>query len=104
MITMWIQIDRQPNKQADRHAKLDRIFPRQKNAIDHYSSTIDHYSLACVNSFQTNPRQSKQIQTDVHKSLLFTSMHKKKFDRFPNRLLLIRCNILQVSTDRLASG
>ena len=72
----------------------------------YYSPTTDyyHYSPARVNSFQTNPIQSRQIHTDVHKSLLFTSMREKRLDRFPDRLLLINSNlhnILQVSTDRL---
>ena len=62
--------------------------------IDHYSPATDHYSPTCVNSFQTDLRQSRQIKTDAHKSLLLTSTREKKPDRFPNRLLLINSNIL----------
>ena len=71
---------------------------------DHYSSITNHYSLTRMNSFKIDPKHSRQIQTDVHKSLLFTSMREKRLDRFPGRLLLINNNlhnILQVSTDRL---
>ena len=56
--------------------------------IDQYSEATDHYSPTHVNSFQTNQdspnryRQSRKIQTDVQKLLLFTSMRKKRSDKF----------------------
>ena len=92
---------------------LDRSIKKMTTATDYYSPMTDYYSPttdyyqyspACVNSFQTNPIQSRQIHTNVHKSLLFTSMREKRPDRFPDMLLLINSNlhnILQVSTDKL---
>ena len=41
------------------------------------------------------------MQTNAHKSLLFTDMCEKKPDRFSDRLLPISNNILQGSTDSL---
>ena len=38
---------------------------------NHYSSITNHYSLARMNSFKTDPKHSRQIQTDVHKSTVY---------------------------------
>ena len=63
MITMQIQIDRQTD-----------MLSWTDNYDRSLFTMIDHYSLARVNKFQIGSRTSRQTQTDVHKSLLFTSM------------------------------
>ena len=91
MITTKIQIDRQK-------AQTDRILFRQTATTDYYSSTTDyyspttdhysletdHYSPTCMNSFQTDPLQSKQIQKDILKDIL------TEYYSHANRLLLFK--------------
>ena len=92
MITTRIQIDRQTDMPSKTECSL-RQKTKQTMVTNHYSQATYHYSLVTNyysskslftgnilpfigmhNRFQTDLRQSKQIQTKVHRSLLFTSM------------------------------
>ena len=52
-------------------AIIKHIQKGQTTVTDHYSSITNHYSLARMNSFKTDPKHSRQIQTDVHKSTVY---------------------------------
>ena len=92
MIITRIQIDRQTNMPSKTKCSIGQK-TGQTMVTDLYSQVTYHYSLVTNyysskslftgnillfigmrNRFQTDLRQSKQIQTKVHRSLLFTSM------------------------------
>ena len=67
MITTRIQIDRQTDMSRKTKCSPEQTMATEHYSpvIDHYSPATDHYSPTCLNSFQTDPRKSRQIETDI---------------------------------------
>ena len=74
MITTRIQIDKQTDMSRKTKCSLEQtmvtehyslVTDHYSPATDHYSPATDHYLPACLNSFQTDLRKSRQIETDI---------------------------------------